>query len=115
MNAPVIEPWMPARATEEIRKRAVNPDTVHWTQHARQQMFDRDLLMGDVLHLLKTGYVYGGAEPATIVGTFKYRIEGSTPNSNRRMVVAIVIPSPVRSELKIVTVMWRDEDRQKGG
>jgi hypothetical protein len=71
-------------------------------------MRDRDLIMGDVLHVLRTGFVYEEPEPATINGFFRYRIEGTTPNSDGRTVRVVVIPSGGHGA-KIVTVMWRDE------
>lgn len=78
------------------------------TQHAKDQMFDRDLLVGDLRHLLKTGFVYEDGKPSTRPGCFKYLIEGTTPNSDARTVKASVIPDG-RREIKVVTVMWRDE------
>jgi hypothetical protein len=71
-------------------------------------MADRDLIVGDLMHLLKTGFVYEEPEPATRNGFFKYLIEGATPNSEGRTVRACVIPDGHR-EIKVVTVMWRDE------
>lgn len=71
-------------------------------------MAERDILMGDLLHLLKTGFVFDPPEPATREGYFKYVIEGKTPNSDARTVIAIVIPGPT-SEMKVCSVMWRDE------
>jgi hypothetical protein len=66
--------------------------------------------MTDVLHVLKTGFVYEEAEPATRPGFFRYAVEGSSPNTGGRSLRIIVIPSPCRAEIKIVTVMWVDED-----
>lgn len=71
-------------------------------------MAERDLIMGDLLHLLKGGFVYDMPVPATRDGFFRYAVEGTTPNSQGRSVRAIVIPDGGR-DLKIVTVMWRDE------
>jgi hypothetical protein len=71
-------------------------------------MAARDLLMGDVLHVLKHGFVYDEAERATQIGLFKYKIESATPNCFGRTVRVVVIPS-MSSEVKIVTVMWKDE------
>jgi hypothetical protein len=58
--------------------------------------------------LLKTGFVYEEPEPSTREGHYKYQIEGSTPNSEGRMVRAVVIPDG-NCAIKIVTVMWKDE------
>jgi hypothetical protein len=100
--------WTPAQATNAIRECAASDDLdLHITTHAAEQMEERELLMGDLLHLLKRGFVYDEPEPATR-GFFKYAVEGKTPNSDGRSVRAIVIPSG-DCGVKIVTVMWRDE------
>ncbi len=101
--------WSPAEATRRINECAKSPMlNVARTRHAKDQLLERDLIMGDLLHLLKTGFVYEEPVPATREGFFKYRIEGTTPNSGRRTVRAVVIPNG-DCNLKIVTVMWRDE------
>jgi len=71
-------------------------------------MQERSLIMADLLHLLKTGFVYQEAEPSSRDGLFKYKIEGPTPNSDGRTVRAVVIPGS-GCAMKIVTGMWRDE------
>jgi len=77
-------------------------------------MSERDLVMGDVIHILKTGYVYKEGVPATRPGLYRYAIEGKSPNSNNRTVRIIVIPSSGACELKIVSVMWADEPVERG-
>lgn len=64
--------------------------------------------MGDFLHLLKNGFVYDEPEAATRDGYFKYRVEGTTPNSEGRTLRAVVIPSN-GCAMKAITIMWRDE------
>ena len=71
-------------------------------------MLERDLIMGDALHVLKHGFVYEEAEPA-MRGFFKYKMECNTPNSNGRTVRVVVIPSVNKAAFKIVSVMWADE------
>jgi hypothetical protein len=101
--------WKPADATRRINDCARHADfRIALTMHAKEQMLARDLFVGDLLHLLKKGFVYDKAEPATREGFFKYAVEGTTPNSEGRTVKAIVIPG-TGHEAKIVTVMWRDE------
>ncbi len=101
--------WKPADATDKIRACAASDDfDIDLTAHARDQMLERGLLMGDLRHLLKRGFVYDRPVPATRNGYFKYSAEGTTPNSDGRSVKAVVIPSGDNA-LKIVTVMWRDE------
>jgi hypothetical protein len=80
------------------------------TKHAKERMRERDLIMGDILHLLKHGFVFEEAEESTQVGLYKYQMECTTPNSGGRTVVAVVIPYP-SALLKLVTVMWKDEAR----
>lgn len=101
--------WAVADATKRVNDAAKSRDlSITLTGHAKEQMLARDLIMGDVLHVLKSGFIYDDPEEATKPGFFKYRIEGTTPNSDGRTVRVVVIPSGGH-ELKIVTVMWRDE------
>ncbi|PIW30491.1 MAG: hypothetical protein COW30_02065 [Rhodospirillales bacterium CG15_BIG_FIL_POST_REV_8_21_14_020_66_15] len=78
------------------------------TTHASEQMEARGLLMGDVLHVLRNGFVYDTPSPAKQAGYWRYKMTGRSPNSGRREVSVIVIPqnNPV---VGIVTVMWADE------
>lgn len=101
--------WTPAEATKRINQCAQSLRlNIATTRHAKQQLLERSLIMGDLIHLLKTGFVYEEPEQATRSGFWKYRIEGKTPNSGARTVRAVVIPDGDCS-VKIVTVMWRDE------
>lgn len=101
--------WTPAAATIRINKCARSESlTLTFAEHFHERLAERDLIMGDLIHLLKTGFVHDEAEPSTREGHFKYRIEGKTPNSDGRTVRAVVIPSG-GCEIKIVTIMWRDE------
>jgi hypothetical protein len=81
------------------------------TGHAREQMRERDLIVSDVLHVLKHGFVYEDAVPATQKGHFKYKIETTSPVGSR-VVRIVAIPWVNPPEIKIVTVMWRDEAMQ---
>src|SRR6266852_2118954 len=82
----------PARATLEIRAKCGPELSLHLTAHAKDQLADRGLIMGDVLHVLKNGFVYESPEPATR-GCFKYKMECVTPNSNGRTLRVVLIPS----------------------
>lgn len=64
--------------------------------------------MADLLHVLRTGFVYERPEPASREGFFKYQVEGKSPNSGKRIVRVVVIPDG-RCDMKIVSVMWKDE------
>lgn len=79
------------------------------TQHAKDRMAERDLIMGDILHVLRNGFVYSDGEAATREGLYKYKMENKSPNSASREVRVVVIPSPTAAQAKIVTVMWVDE------
>lgn len=74
-------------------------------------MAERDLIVGDVLHVLRYGFVYDEAEPSTREGYYKYTMESRTPNSNGRIVRIVIVPSlPGQTcEVKLITVMWADE------
>ena len=112
MVVSAIAPWPPGRATERIRA-LVADDTfgITPTKHAKERMAERDLIIGDVLHVLRYGYVHEEAESSTQDGYYKYTMESTTPNSNGRTVKVVVIPSlPGHTcEVKLITVMWADE------
>jgi hypothetical protein len=109
MPAPPLKPMPPAKATAHIRAKASSDSfLILYTDHATEQMAVRDLLSGDVMHVLRYGFVYDAGTPATQNTFFKYKMEGTTPNSDGRVVRVVVIPA-VGCEAKIVTVMWRDE------
>lgn len=105
------QPWNAADATDNIREIATAEFTLSLTGHAKDQMHIRDLHTGDIKHVLKRGYVYEEAQSSTRDGWFKYRIDGVTPNSGNRTVRVVVLPCVSTREIKIITVMWRDEDR----
>jgi hypothetical protein len=112
---PVPEPWPPAEATDRLRRIACDESfTVSFKIHALEQMEERDITTPDVLHAMKTGFVYDPPIPAKQPGLFLYTIKGATPNSNRRDVRIVVIPSMHKAEAKIVTVMWADEPMVQG-
>ncbi len=103
------QPWPPAEATKRINNLAKNDDLyIYWNEHALERLEERDLLSGDILHVLRNGFVYKEAEQSTREGFFKYHIETSAPNSGGRKVGVVVIPDEQEIRLKIVTVMWVD-------
>jgi len=101
--------WKPADATKRINAcaRGVNL-TLTFAIHFHERLVERGLFMGDLIHLLKTGFVYEEGQESTRPGHFKYRIEGTTPNSDGRMIRAVVIPNG-GCAIKIITIMWKDE------
>ena len=72
-------------------------------------MSERGLIVGDVIHLLRGGFVHEEGEQSDTPGFFKYTVEGTTPNSGGRSVAMVVIPSPNTDGIKILTIMWLDE------
>jgi hypothetical protein len=112
----VPEPWKPAQATERIRAIAQSEETsLAWKQHAKDQLADRGLIIGDLHYLLRNGIVYEPAEEATRKPFWKYQIQCTTPNSKSREVRAVVIPDWKRKSIKVVTIMWADEPMVRGG
>lgn len=67
------------------------------------------MVMSDVLHVLKHGFIYEEGEEASRPGLYKYKMECTTPNSDNKTVRVVVIPSPSANEAKIVSVMWVDQ------
>jgi Domain of unknown function (DUF4258) len=108
------EPLDPSAATRLIRSLCGSSLDLRYTKHARSRMLERDLIVGDLLHVIKHGFVFEHGERSTRPGLFKYTMQCITPNSNGRTVKLVLIPSP-NGSVKVVTVMWADESRQRGG
>lgn len=115
MSTPVdiAEPWSPAQATERIRSIAGGEHSLSYKRHALDQMNERGLLTGDILYLLKNGFVYVDPEESTRKPYWKYQMQCRTPNSNNREVRVVVIPDWKRKGFKLITVMWADEPMVK--
>ncbi|MFK5600273.1 DUF4258 domain-containing protein [Methylobacterium sp. HMF5984] len=104
------QPWKPPEATIEIRKLARDERLpLTYTRHIRERMAERDLTTGDVLYVLKHGFVYEAPEESTRLRYYKYRIESRSPNSGSRAVRVVAIPDINNCEMKLVTVMYVDE------
>lgn len=73
-----------------------------------ERLLVRDLIVADALHVLKFGFVLDEPEPSDVEGYYKYAVEAKTPNSDGRVVRLIVVPDGA-CELKIITIMWKDE------
>lgn len=114
MLVEIPEPWTPAQATERIRDIARGDFDVSYKQHALDQLDERDLIMGDVLYLLRNGFVYVPPEEATRKPYWKYQMQCRTPNSHNRDVRCVVIPDWKRGAIKVLTVMWADEPTRRG-
>jgi hypothetical protein len=72
-------------------------------------MAERSLIVSDVLHVIRHGFVYKRGEQSTRDGVYKSEMECVTPNSNGRVLRLVLIPSP-SNWIKIMTVMWADQD-----
>lgn len=104
------QPWPPSVASTNIREIAADLQCdLAITLHAKQRMLERAIIMSDILCILRQGYVYEEAENSTVTGLFKYKMEGQSPNSGGRVIRVVVIPDQGSCQLKVVTIMWRDE------
>ena len=103
------EPWEPAVATRAINHLA-NAMGMRFVmkKHALAREDLRGIITTDILHILKTGFVYREHENATRPNYFKYQIEGRSPNSGNRIIRLCVIPDEKNVGIKVVTVMWVD-------
>ena len=88
------QPWPTGQATERVWRLAKGQFTLVMTKHARKQLLERGLIVGDVLHVLKQGHIYDDAKVSTQAGFYKYSIESSTPNSNSRT-LRVIVPSAI--------------------
>lgn len=102
-------PMAPADATDCLRAMVGPKLELVLTRHSKDQMATRELLVGDILHILKYGFVYYEGENSTRPGCYKYKMECTTPNSGTRTVRIVVIPSLREQMIKVVTVMWTDQ------
>ena len=104
------QPWKPADATIQIRALARHERlTMTHTNHVKERLEQRRLTISDVLYVLKNGFVYEQPEAATRVGWYKYRVESGSPNSGRRILRVVAIPSISDFQIKTVTIMFVDE------
>jgi len=100
----------PSKATREFNKLARDPlCDLSKSPHAEDRLEERTILTSDLLCLLRKGFIYELAEASTQKNLWKYKIEGVTPNSNRRTIIAIIIPDFKTKHIKIVTCYWKDE------
>lgn len=111
-----IGPWDKKTATNSIRKMAKSREFgIHYKLHACDRLTERNLVMSDVLFVLRNGFVHTNAVKSTREGYHKYAMECRSPNSGGREVRVIVIPDSKTCKLKIVTVMWVDEKSTNAG
>lgn len=105
-----MQPWKPSEATREINRIAQNRELdLSYTKHAKDRLSERNLLISDLLYVLRNGFVYEDPEQATLPNLYKYKIEGQSPNSGARTLRIVAIPEEKSVQIKVVTIMWRDE------
>lgn len=112
----MTDPWNAQEATQRIR--AIARDrrfSLVYKVHATQRLAERGIVIGDVLFVLKQGFVYADPRPATRPNFYRYEMESRTPNSGGRMIRVVVIPDGNNLICKIVTVMWADETAARAG
>jgi len=103
------QPWKASDATSIINRIAKNPlCEFSYTLHARDRMDERNLIVSDLLYVLRNGYVYDEPETSSIDGFYKYCVEGQSPNSGARYLRVIAVPDPNECQIKAITIMWRD-------
>ena len=85
-------------------------DKTKWvlTGRVKERFQERNLLIADIRYLLKFGYVYDDAEESTKNEFWKYKVEGTTPNSETRTLLVVIIPDFQHRTIKMVTVHWKD-------
>lgn len=72
-------------------------------------MSERSLVVSDLLFVLRNGFVYEEPEKSSLDGYYKYCVEGQSPNSGARFLRIVAIPDEQNSQLKVITIMWRDQ------
>lgn len=116
MHARPQEPWRPTDATYALREIGRHPAlSLAYKVHAQQRLAERGITTSDILYLLRNGFVYEEAVPATTAGYYRYELRGLTPNSDSREICAVVIPNANTMKIKVVTVFWVDEHETRAG
>jgi hypothetical protein len=101
--------WSTGAATKNINACARGASlTITFVCGTKDGLRDKALVMGDVLHVLRRGFVLEEPAPTTRQGYFKYLIEATTPNSEGRTLGVTVIPDGGHA-MKLVATTWRDE------
>ena len=99
----MAEKLSPRKATQQINE-------LSKTVHAEERLTEREILSGDLLYLLRNGFIYDAPTQATQPNLWKYVIEGATPNSNSKTLCAAIIPDIEKGHIKIVTCYWKDKN-----
>jgi hypothetical protein len=78
-------------------------------------MAERNIIVSDVLYVLKLGFVLMQPGAAPTPGVYRYAIDNRTPNSDSRDIRVVAIPDETKFTVKAVTVMWADELATRAG
>ena len=85
--------WSPKTATREITKIATSKKmTISYCLHAKERLAERNIIISDVLHVLRYGIVQQDPQPSTREAFNKYLVESKSPNSENRTIGVVVIP-----------------------
>jgi hypothetical protein len=95
----------PADITKSIRHLALDTGNIGWSDHVLEQMEYRDIQDTDVLHVLRTGEIYGDIVSGRSPGEWKCKIVAKI-KANRDVGVVTVVCNGQRLFLK--TAEWED-------
>lgn len=108
--------WPKGQATDEIRAIARSDKlTISYKRHAVERIAERGIILGDVLFVLKNGFVHLEPMDSTRPNYKKYAMESRCPNGGNRTLRVVVIPEKTAFFLKIVSVIWVDEPETRAG
>lgn len=79
-SAPVPQPLSPEAATERIQTIARRGYTLCWDEDVPIKLREKELIIGDLHHVLKYGKVREPGMSCTTALAFKYVVETKTPN-----------------------------------
>ncbi|WP_372425188.1 DUF4258 domain-containing protein [Salinarimonas chemoclinalis] len=76
--------------------------------HARERLEQRGLTIADLRWVLRTGFVTAPWRPGRLPGTFRYAVDGASPNTGSRKLRLVVVPDEEQCRIFVVTAMWLD-------
>lgn len=110
------QPWSNGDATSIIRNLAKDINlNIAFTQHVTVRMSERNLIMSDILFALRNGFVRIDPIESTMASLYRYSMDSKTPNSANRSVRIVSVPDPIGCGIKLISVMWVDENETRSG
>ena len=79
-----------------------------WTDHAKERMKQRGIIMSDVRYLLKNDFRLEKTERVMGKNLYKYKVCGFGHRSLYRSICLVIIPSLDKPKVQVITVMWED-------